>query len=149
MKKLLHNELREAAIAVRDARMSLDDFFPKLMTLLSDHFDNLGLSENDFRSWCIPAKYHATKALKDPALQAALLKAIAWIDSAAKTTNKFSRIHQEELLPGESRIPSFQVLAWRLYFREREAVKEQSSEPIFYEGPRDSHGPIVTRRPWV
>jgi len=72
------HEVREAAIALRDGKLPPEVYFEKLITLLRDHFQNLGLSDAAFRYWVYedsPELWRTVKAeFSKPGVNDGLLK---------------------------------------------------------------------------
>ncbi len=155
MKQLLHNELQQAAVALREGRIQPDVFFGRLITLIRDHFENLGLSEAAFRHWSYdpsPELWRKVKAeFSRPGVSEALVKAELWIRSAAKHSGAFRvRFTDKPRHPGAEPLPLFRSIMWRYYYRHIDPPKtppnDENTAPIFYTPPPDHIGGA---RPWI
>ena len=157
MKKLNHREVGEAAEALRDGRISADEFFPKLINLLLAHLENLGLSERGCRYWLYAQDSEEWSAVKhefqSQQVQLGLLKAQEWLRSWSRKSRAF-RIRHTDKIGGAfvTSLPLFTSIIWKYHYSRREPHPKPlpgvDGAAVFYKAQPSERTSADVRR-WV
>ena len=142
MKKLLHNELLQAATKFSEGHITAEDFFPKLVTLLRDHFENLGLSAEAARYWLYsrdPKEWsQVRREFQSQEVLAGIQKAEQWIRSVARKSHAFRPYYTSKVTAGPAKkLPVLSSVMWKYCYRHLEpppkALSKVDGDPVFYK----------------
>ena len=133
-------------------------FFKMLISLLRDHFHNLGLSDKAFRYWTYDDSSALRREVKPEfsrdGVSDGLSKAQQWLRAASSTSRAFKLRFTDKIARGPgSELPLFRSLMWRYYFRDLDPPPKplisESGLPVFYDPPKREDGTRMVHRPWV